>query len=295
MKNTAKLYLELIKFGHTIFALPFALIALTIATFRIGTIRILDVIGVLLCMIFARTSAMAFNRWADRDVDALNPRTASRAIPSGLLSADRVFALTLVSGLCFILSTILFYGSSGNTWPMIFSLPMLGFLLGYSYAKRWTWLSHVWLGCALAASPVAVWVALLPPGDWWPPFLLAAVVATWVSGFDIIYALQDLEVDRTIGLSSIPARFGAKRSLQIAQGLHLLTVLALVGFRVKTPELGVWFWWAVGVTGVLLVLEHLLARSQTVQNINIAFFQMNAGIGLGLLLAVLLDVLFKKN
>src|SRR5262245_38709039 len=161
MLQKARVYLEMIKFSHTVFALPFALISLAIAIRRIGGVRMLDVVGVLACMVFARSTAMGFNRWADRDLDAQNPRTATRAIPAGLLSPQRVLGFTIACGLLFVASSGFFYASSGNFWPAVFAVPLLLFLCGYSYAKRFTTLAHFWLGAALAAAPIAVWVALL--------------------------------------------------------------------------------------------------------------------------------------
>jgi 4-hydroxybenzoate polyprenyltransferase len=290
MRKQIGVYMEMIKFGHTVFALPFALIAWGIATHRMGTIRLLDFLGVLCCMIFARTAAMGFNRWADHDFDAQNPRTKSRALPAGLLSPAGVLAFTVTAGILFFASTSIFWWSSANPWPMVFAGPMLAYLLGYSYAKRFTSLAHLWLGCALAASPVAVWVALLPPGDWWTPFLLAVLVASWVTGFDIIYAIQDLEVDRKLGLRSIPAAFGAEGALGIARLLHLVTSFALLAWNLATPELGTFTRWAsIGVV-ILLVVEHVLASRQTTITINWAFFQINAVIGIGLALAVGADL-----
>jgi 4-hydroxybenzoate polyprenyltransferase len=291
MLQRSLVYLEMIKFAHTIFALPFAAIALMLAMKRSGELRLWDVVGVLACMVFARSAAMGFNRWADRDVDAKNPRTASRHIPSGVLSANQVGLFTVVCSLLFVASTGFFWLSSDNWLPLAFSVPMLLFLFGYSYAKRFTSLSHLWLGTALAASPVAVWVATLPPGGWLPFFLLAGVVALWVAGFDVIYACQDFAVDRTLGLYSIPARFGIAGALWIARILHLLMLGALAAFGWFAPELGRWFWIGFAIIAVLLVVEHCLARTQDLAKINLAFFQMNSAIGLVLLTAVGLDLI----
>jgi 4-hydroxybenzoate polyprenyltransferase len=285
-----RVYLEMIRFSHTLFALPFAAIALMLAVKRLGELRPWDVVGVLACMVFARSAAMSFNRWADRDVDARNPRTAGRHIPAGVLSANQVGFFTLLCSLLFIASTGFFRLSSGNWLPLAFSIPMLLFLFGYSYAKRFTSLSHLWLGVALAASPVAVWVATLPPGSWTPYFLLAGVVALWVAGFDVIYACQDFAVDRSLGLFSIPAKLGIDGSLWVARFLHFLMLVALALFGLATPELGRWFWVGFGVVAVLLVVEHRLARTQDLAKINLAFFQMNAAIGLALLAVVGLDL-----
>lgn len=291
MLRSARVYLEMIKFSHTIFALPFAAIALMLAVKRLGEVRTWDVIGVLACMVTARSAAMGFNRWADRDVDAKNPRTSARHIPSGVLSANQVGWFTVACSLLFIASSGLFWLSSGNWLPLAFSAPMLLFLFGYSFAKRFTSLSHLWLGTALAASPVAVWVATLPPGGWLPFFLLAGVVALWVAGFDVIYACQDFAVDRTLGLHSIPAKFGVDGALWIARVLHLLMLVALAAFGWFTPELDFWFWIGFAIVAGCLVFEHWLARTQDLAKINLAFFQMNAAIGVVLLTAVALDLI----
>jgi 4-hydroxybenzoate polyprenyltransferase len=290
MLRRARIFLEMIRFSHTLFALPFAAIALLIAVKRIGEVRAWDVVGVLACMVFARSAAMGFNRWADRDVDARNPRTANRHIPSGLLSANQVGLFTVVCSLLFTASTGFFWLASKNWLPLAFSVPMLLFLFGYSYAKRFTSLSHLWLGTALAASPVAVWVATLPPGSWPPYFLLAGVVALWVAGFDVIYACQDYLIDRTLGLHSIPAKFGIDGALWIARLLHLLMLVALALFGMATEELRAAFWMGYAIVAALLVVEHSLARTQDLAKINLAFFQMNAAIGLVLLVVVGFDL-----
>ena len=283
-------YLEMIKFGHTVFALPFALAALAIAIRRIGAVRPLDVLGVLLCMVFARTAAMGFNRWADRDVDAANPRTAGRAIPAGLLSSGQVIVFTIGAAVAFVASTGLFWLSSANYWPAVFALPLLAFLGGYSYAKRFTWGSHLWLGLALAGSPLGVWIALLPPGSWQPPFALGAAIACWVAGFDILYACQDIEYDRAAGLRSLPARLGMDGAFRVARGLHAAMLAALVWFGFATPELGTWYWIGLVGAAALLATQHWLVRGRDLGRINLAFLWVNGAISLGLLATVMLDL-----
>ena len=289
MTAVVREYLGMIKFGHTVFALPFALLAAVLASHREGGWRPLDLVGVVLCMVFARTSAMGFNRWADRALDAANPRTRSRSIPAGRLSAAAVLALTLLSGGLFVAATGLFVVSSGNAWPLLLSGPVLAWLLGYSLAKRFTPLAHLWLGVALALSPVAAWVAIRPVPEW-PPLLLAAAVASWVTGFDILYACQDAEVDRRLGLHSIPARLGIGRAMHVARLLHLTTVVLLVAFGRVTPELGAFWWLGLAAVAVLLAAEHWLVRGRDLLRINLAFFQVNGVVSATLLLATLLDV-----
>lgn len=289
-----RVYLEMIKFSHTVFALPFALLAAALAVHRVGELRLLDFVGILLCMVFARTAAMSFNRWADRALDARNPRTASRAIPAGLLSPALVLGSAALAGLAFIAATGLFYLSSGNTWPLILAAPVLAILWGYSYAKRFTSLAHVWLGASLALAPVAAWLAIRgqiePPALW-----LAAAVICWVSGFDILYACQDIDTDRRERLHSIPAAIGFERSLWVARGFHaaMLIMLGILGW--VTPELGRFYWLAYGAVAALLALEHWLARDQNLARINLAFLQVNAAISLLLLAATVADLWWAKG
>src|SRR5438067_2693037 len=206
MLRTIRHILEMIRFSHTLFALPFALLAAVMAwttpvaaSSRSVQFRWQDLIGILVCMVAARSAAMAFNRLADRALDANNPRTNSRHLPAGILTVGSVVVFTVISSLAFITGTLLFLP---NRLPLILSLPVLLFLLAYSYAKRFTALSHFWLGAALMLAPVCVWVALrgeylvVNPTDGSPALLLGAAVLTWVAGFDIIYACQDAEFDR---------------------------------------------------------------------------------------------------
>src|SRR5437763_9158924 len=214
--------LELIRFSHTVFALPFALSSAALA-WQDKRFHVLDLAGILLCMIFARSAAMAFNRLADRRLDADNPRTAARHLPSGRLSVGAVAAFTVGCCLAFVAATLLFLPR--NPWPLILSVPVLLWLLGYSFAKRFTSLAHFWLGSALMLSPIAAWIAIR--GDLaWPPVLLGLAVLCWVSGFDIIYACQDADFDRATGLHSLPARLGVAGALRLAALCHAFMVVA---------------------------------------------------------------------
>lgn len=201
--------LQLIRFSHTVFALPFALLAAMLA-WRETDFRPGDLIGILLCMVFARSAAMAFNRLVDRKIDAENPRTAGRHLPAGLLSVPSVILFTVLCSAGFISSTLLFLP---NRWPIILSVPVLAFLLGYSYAKRFTVWSHYWLSAALMLSPIAAWIAITGRVDL-PPVILAGVVFFWVGGFDILYACQDVEFDREQRLFSVPSRWGIPVALR---------------------------------------------------------------------------------
>ena len=277
-------FLELIRFSHTIFALPFALLSAVLA-WRTVEFRWRDLAGILLCMVCARSASMAFNRVADRHIDAGNPRTAGRHLPAGLLSLRVVVLFIVVCVIGFVASTLLFLP---NRLPLILSVPVLLFLFGYSYAKRFTALAHYWLGAALMLSPIAAWIALTG-GIAWPPVLLGLAVFFWVGGFDIIYACQDVDFDRSRRLSSVPARFGVARSLRIAAVSHLLTVACLVGLW-WSAALGPLFLSSVIAVGLLLAYEHWLVRPDDLTRINVAFFNVNAVISLGLFLVGVADV-----
>jgi 4-hydroxybenzoate polyprenyltransferase len=277
-------FLELIRFSHTVFALPFALLSAVLA-WRTVEFRWRDLAGILLCMVFARSASMAFNRIADRRIDAKNPRTAGRHLPAGLLSLRAAVLFTIACAAGFIASTLLFLP---NRLPLVLSVPVLAFLCGYSYAKRWTPLAHYWLGAALMLSPIAAWIAIA--GDVaWPPVLLGLAVFFWVGGFDIIYACQDVEFDRLQRLSSVPARFGVPRALRIAALSHLLTVACLLGLW-STAHLGALFLVSVIAVALLLAYEHWLVRPDDLTRVNMAFFNVNAIISLGLFVVGLLDV-----
>lgn len=278
--------LELIRFSHTVFALPFALLSATLA-WRGPDVefRWQDLIGILLCMVFARSAAMAFNRLIDRHVDAKNARTQRRHLPAGLLSVPAVAAFTLICSVLFVASTLLFLP---NRWPLVLSLPVLAFLLGYSYAKRFTVWCHYWLAAALMLSPIAAWIAIRGSLDW-PPLLLAVVVFFWVGGFDILYACQDVDFDRGAGLFSIPARWGVPRALRISAISHLLTVVCLFALW-YFAAMGAIFLGGVVAVAALLAYEHRLVRPDDLTRVNAAFFHVNAVISIGLFAVGLADV-----
>jgi 4-hydroxybenzoate polyprenyltransferase len=281
--------LEMIRFSHTLFALPFALLAACLAwrqNFHDGlAFRWQELVGILLCMVFARSMAMAFNRLVDRRIDADNPRTAMRHLPAGIVSVASVAGFCLVCAAAFMASTLLFLP---NCWPLFLSLPVLAFLCGYSYTKRFTALCHYWLAAALSLSPVAAWIALRGEVAW-PPVLLAGAVFFWVGGFDIIYACQDIGFDRERGLYSIPARFGIEKSLKLALASHVLMLACLAGLW-WTAELGWVFLVGLAVVAVLLAYEHSLVRPDDLARVNLAFFHVNAVISVGLLAVALADI-----
>jgi 4-hydroxybenzoate polyprenyltransferase len=280
--------LGMIKFSHTLFALPFALLGAALAAkgpegWR-G--RWQDWLGIVLCMATARSAAMAFNRLADRRIDALNPRTSGRHLPSGRLSTASVVAFTIASSTGFVAATLLFLP---NRWPLILSGPVLLWLLGYSYAKRFTSLAHFWLGIALAMAPMAAWIALR--GDLaWPPAFLGLAVLLWVAGFDIIYACQDADFDRSQGLHSVPGRLGVRGALRLAAACHAAMVGALVGLGLAYP-MGPIYYAGVGLVALLLAYEHAIVRPDDLTRVNVAFFQVNVGISLGLLGVGVADLL----
>lgn len=278
--------LELIRFSHTIFALPFALLAAALAWFQPDSeFRWQDLAGILLCMVFARSAAMAFNRLVDRDVDAANPRTEKRHIPAGLLSAKAVAVFTFACSAAFVASTLIFLP---KRLPIILSIPVLLFLLGYSYAKRFTSLCHYWLSTALMLSPIAAWIAVRDEFAL-PPTLLAAVVFFWVGGFDIIYACQDMDFDKDKRLHSVPARFGIPGALRIAMLSHMATIVSLAAFWYVT-QLGPVFLVGVLFVAGLLIYEHSLVSPENLSRVNVAFFNVNSVISLGLFVVGLVDL-----
>lgn len=293
-------WLGLIRFSHTIFALPFAALATAMAfsgplpdgSYPIFRAR--DLVGILLCMVFARSAAMAFNRLVDADIDADNPRTAGRHVPAGILGRREVWGFTLVCSLAFMASTALFLP---NVVPLMASLPVLAFLCGYSLAKRFTSAAHLWLGIALSMSPLCAWVAIrgpesiFNPTDLVAPLILAASVAAWVTGFDIIYACQDAEYDANVGLNSIPAKFGVAGALKISAGCHvfMLIFLACLPLFATAVGFGWLFWAALGLIALLVIRQHAMVKPGDLDRVNQAFFDMNALISLALLVVGVID------
>jgi 4-hydroxybenzoate polyprenyltransferase len=292
--------LGLIRFSHTLFALPFAALATVMALTTplpdgaYPSVRVVDLLGISLCMVFARSAAMAFNRLVDHHFDAANPRTRQRHLPAGLVSRRSVVAFTAICGFGFVASTLLFWP---NWLPLAASLPVLAFLLGYSLAKRFTSAAHLWLGVALSLSPLCAWVAIrgpqaiTEPSDLVPPLLLAAAVAAWVTGFDIIYACQDADFDRAAGLHSVPGRFGLRGAFRIAAGSHLVMLGLLAALPVAASQLGFGWIYAAAWVGIalLVVRQHTLVRPDNLQRVGEAFFGANVAISLLLLVAGSLD------
>jgi len=297
--------LEMIRFSHTLFALPFALMSGVLAwgTLTIGgasvPFRARDLSGILICMVCARSAAMAFNRLVDRELDGQNPRTRTRHLPAGVLSVRSVGAFLALACVSFVVATLLFLP---NWLPLALSLPVLMFLCGYSYAKRFTSAAHFWLGAALMLAPISTWIAVRGAEvthdlrDLLPPLALGIAVLLWVAGFDIIYACQDAEFDRQARLHSVPARWGVPRALRLAALCHLamllfLAALPFVGW-VGGPPVALGWPYAVGVCAVAVLLgyEHAIVRPTDLTRVNTAFFQVNAIVSLGLFGIVLLDL-----
>jgi 4-hydroxybenzoate polyprenyltransferase len=286
--------LELIRFSHTVFALPFALLAAAMAWAANRRsdppvpFRWLDLLGILACMVFARSAAMAFNRLADRRLDAMNPRTQLRHLPTGVLSTRSVVLFTVVCSLGFIGGTLLFLPA--NPLPLCASLPVLAFLFGYSFAKRFTALSHFWLGAALMLAPLAAWVAIRAELAW-APVVLGAAVMLWVAGFDVIYACQDFDFDVKMRLRSLPARFGVAASLRLAAACHFGTVVLLFSLPAVYDGFG-WIYLAgVAAIAAMLTYEHWLVRPDDLSRVNQAFFHVNAVVSLGLLVIGVVDLI----
>jgi 4-hydroxybenzoate polyprenyltransferase len=286
--------LELIRFSHTVFALPFALTGAVLAWKHAG-FQWVQLAGILLCMVFARSAAMAFNRLTDRRMDAANPRTAGRHLPAGRLTPAAVWLFTLFCAAGFVASTLLFLRAvPPNPWPLYLSAPVLAFVGAYSLTKRFTALTHFWLGASLMLAPVAAWIAIRGDDAWTTlatPLLLGGAVLFWVAGFDILYACQDVDFDRKARLHSVPAAIGVRASLRTALACHvvMLGLLAALYWAAR-PDLG-WIYLA-GVSAVasLLAYEHWIVRPDDLSRVNRAFFQVNGVISVGLFIVVLVQL-----
>ncbi len=302
MLTSVRHILEMIRFSHTLFALPFALLAAVMAWTTPAPdgshvrFELWHLGGIMVCMVGARSAAMAFNRLVDRRFDAENPRTKMRHLPAGLLSVSSVLLFTAASSGLFIAGTFLFLP---NWLPLALSLPVLLFLLGYSYAKRFTSLAHFWLGVALMLAPVCAWIALrgqillANPADLLPAVILGAAVLAWVAGFDVIYACQDADFDRRARLRSIPTALGVLGALRLAAVCHLVTLGLFAILPLACPQVGLGWIYAAGVAAVsvLLVYEHALVKPNDLTRVNLAFFNINVVISMGLFIVGTIDLL----
>ncbi len=289
--------LEMIRFSHTVFALPFALLAAVMAWTAQPRPpwRWLDLAGIVLCMVAARSAAMAFNRIVDRKMDARNPRTADRHLPSGQLSVASAVGFAAACSALFVTATLLFLPH--NPLPVFLSVPVLLFLLGYSYSKRFTALAHFWLGAALMLAPICAWIAIrgnLVLADFYdllPAVILGGSVMMWVAGFDMIYACMDVDFDRKENLKSVPNRIGISGALRLSAACHVGTIMLLVILPLEFPILGWIYWCGVGLVAILLIYEHAIVRPDDLSRAGVAFFNMNAAISIGLFLVGTVDLL----
>ena len=284
-----------IKIAHTVFAMPFALLGGVMAGTSDGAIKwdifawqLLLIVG---CMFFARNVAMLANRIFDRDIDADNPRTKKRAVASGEVSTKTASVFAFINAILFVVLTG-FFLIWNNSWPLNLSVPVLLLLVTYPYLKRFTWLCHVYLGAALALSPLAAAIAVEPETlSHAPIWLLSGAVLCWVAGFDIIYALQDIEVDRRDNLKSMPASLGEKPAMLISQFLHCLCIAMLFGVASLETKLGWFFLVAVITTAMLLIYEHITVKKWGTTKIALTFFTLNGVVSLVLGISGILDLL----
>ncbi len=284
MLNRLKNYLGLVRFAHTIFALPFALMSALAAAKGIPPYDVL--FWILFCMVTARTSAMTFNRIVDVELDQKNPRTQNRHLPSGKVKMSEAIGLWLTSSGLFVIGAWML-----NFLAFILSFPALLIICGYSLFKRFSHYSHFVLGLSLGIAPIGAWIGVTGQFAWGPMFLVFGVLC-WVAGFDTIYALMDEEFDRKTGLHSLVVCFGKIKALKIAFLLHCFSVLMVILFG-WAVNLG-WFYF-VGTAGfgILILIEHSLVKPDDISRVNIAFFNVNGVISIGLFLFTFLDILLK--
>jgi 4-hydroxybenzoate polyprenyltransferase len=280
-----------IKISHSIFALPWAILATVMAwdVYGQGTIAG-KLLLIVVCMVAARTVAMAANRLLDARLDALNPRTARRAIPSGALSKGFYIFAALVCVAIFIAACGGFWLWYRNPWPILLSVPVLLLLSSYPLLKRFTRLCHYYLGAALALAPVCAWIAISGTLNW-PPIVMAVAVTTWTAGFDIIYACQDYASDVATGVHSVPAKFGVARALWIARLTHFVCIAALIALGWFSPQLNALYFLGVVVASALLVIEHGIVRADDLSKVGLAFFTINGVISVIVGIVGIIDVL----
>lgn len=283
--SKTKIILEMIKFEHTIFALPFALTSALLAANGIPSMRI--ILLILLAMVGARSAAMAFNRIADIQYDKMNPRTADRALPKGAVSIVEVWVFTIASSLLLIFAAWML-----NPLAFYLSPVALAVVLGYSFTKRFTSLSHFILGLALGIAPVGAWIAVTGEMGF-PSMVLSAAVIFWTAGFDIIYALQDIEFDRKMGLFSIPQLFGVRWSLMISSALHAATVILLIWFGLLL-HLGYVYYVGLVVISLVFMYEHSLVKPNDISKADAAFFAANGIISMAFFFFSTLDLICRK-
>lgn len=285
LKKKILVYGKMIKFSHTIFALPFAFSAVVMG-WETHSPSAWEFIWILTAMVGARSAAMGFNRIADADIDLKNARTAIREIPSGALSKKEVILFVGLSGLLFVFSAAML-----SNLCFILSFPVLFFLMFYSYTKRFTKYCHLYLGFAISLAPVGAWVAITGTLSWSIIFLSLGLM-TYIAGFDILYACQDIDFDRTEGLFSLPSKLGPKRAMQISSVLHVCTFMFLFAMYTAFGMHPV-FLAFLGIIGALLIAEHQLVKPDNLTHINMAFFHMNSIVSVLLFIGVLTQGFFR--
>ena len=284
LKNKILVYGKMIKFSHTIFALPFALSAVVMA-WENHSFFLSDFFWILTAMVGARSAAMGFNRIVDADIDLKNERTAIREIPSGLLSKKESFFFVILSSVVFVFSAAML-----SRLCLILSFPVLFFLLFYSYTKRFTKYCHIYLGVAISLAPIGAWVAITGTLSWSIIFLSLSLM-TYIAGFDILYACQDIDFDQSQGLFSLPSKMGPKKAMQISSVLHVATFVFLFVMYLSF-DMHMVFLAFLGTIGLLLIAEHKLVTPDNLKHINIAFFHVNSVISVLLFMGVLIQGFF---
>lgn len=279
-----KIFLEMIKFEHTIFALPFAYIGALLVEQSVPSAH--NLFWITVAMAGARTAAMSLNRVIDLHIDARNPRTADRALPRGLLSPSAVWVLIVVSMALLLVATLQLSPLAVKLFPLAVFI-----LVAYPYTKRFTWLCHIWLGGALGCAPLGAWIAIAD-GFTVAPVLLALGVIFWVAGFDIIYSSMDYEFDRAEGIHSIPSRFGLRAALRIAAVFHAVASLCIAAAGVVL-ELGTFYFIGVGLAVLILCYEHAIVRPEDLSRVGVAFFNVNAVLGVVVFVFTVAEVVFR--
>lgn len=287
---------EMVRFSHSVFALPFALVAALLAGRRSdnpSTPQWGQWALIVLCMVAARSVAMTFNRIVDASIDARNPRTANRPLPSGRISRPAAWGMLLLATATFGVGCLGFHVWYANSWPILLSGPVLCVLCAYSFTKRFTKWSHFYLGAAIALSPVAAWIAIAPQTLGASAFVLMGVVMCWIGGFDIIYACQDIDVDRRDRLHSLPSRLGPAAALWIARGAHALVVAGLVALG-AIENLGAVYGVGVAAAAALLLIENALVHPGDYSKVNLAFFTINGLVSILFAAMTWTDVLLRR-
>jgi len=282
-----KNFFSLVTFSHVIFALPFAFIGYFLAERQAEyyfDVKIL--VFIVLCMIFARNSAMAFNRWLDWEIDRKNPRTSNREIPKGIIKPKSALLFVIFNSLCFVVTTYFI-----NNLVFLLSFVALAVILGYSYTKRFTALCHIILGLGLSLAPIGAYLAVSEQFAL-TPVLFSFIVVLWVSGFDIIYSLQDETFDRSENLKSIPSILGRKNALIVSAILHAFS-LFIIGYLAVTNTFGLWFKVGGAIFGVLLIYQHTIVKVNDLSKVNLAFFTTNGVASIIFAIFTIFDLFFK--